>query len=492
MIATSLWWGMGRAVDAPVLTFVNRVFDADLYYAAESRNYPEDSDTLFVTCRGGGMKVFDMMASPGELTAVARWSSTAAVEGQDRLGSHLVVSELGLGPGGPFPGSSGPKLHLFDVSSKPLPGDLTPVGSVDLSGVIDAILHVKFLVPPGGNANEVWCVCSGGFATTTPGAVILVNVTALLAAPAHWGPAEAAAAGVAVLSVPEVKQPEGVMVAPLDGRFLYVGGINSTTLAVVDVADFYAPRVVELRAGVGAQLVAASWKDQPHGAASAAHTAAVYAGAVAQAAVVADGNNRGSKGVVDASEGSNGDDPFDPGLVFMAVWGRPGGLVVFDTNSDPSDDAGGGGGSSGGAGAPVEVGRLAQPLDGLAFANRVKLAPWGGVALVPLEQELGGAAAVAFGNSVGGSGSGGGHISGSGSGGGSGGGGGGGGGGNGTNVAFGPASVAHVSADEFARGVDGARVDSAKAYCLAVSADRHVFLFVAETAAVYIYRAEGP
>jgi hypothetical protein len=34
-----------------VLTFNSRLFDEDLYYAAESRIYPKDSETLFVTCR---------------------------------------------------------------------------------------------------------------------------------------------------------------------------------------------------------------------------------------------------------------------------------------------------------------------------------------------------------------------------------------------------------------------------------------------------------
>ena len=123
-----------------------------------ARNYPEDPATLVVTCRGGGLKVFDMAAEPGGLVAKARWATDAAVEGQDRLDNHLVVAELGLGPSGvPYPGASGPKLHLFELAP-PLAVDLAPVGSMDLSGVIDAILHVKFLV----QGEEVWCVCSGG------------------------------------------------------------------------------------------------------------------------------------------------------------------------------------------------------------------------------------------------------------------------------------------------------------------------------------------
>jgi hypothetical protein len=55
--------------------------------------------------------------------------------------------------------------------------------------------------------------------------------------------------------VSQVSQPEGVMVFPLDSSIVYMGGINSTTLAVANVSHFWHPFVVELRTGVGAQLV---------------------------------------------------------------------------------------------------------------------------------------------------------------------------------------------------------------------------------------------
>jgi len=53
----------------------------------------------------------------------------------------------------------------------------------------------------------------------------------------------------------QVAQPEGIVVSPLDSSFLYLGGINSTTMAVINVSEFWEPRVVELRTGAGAQLV---------------------------------------------------------------------------------------------------------------------------------------------------------------------------------------------------------------------------------------------
>jgi|AntAceMinimDraft_5_1070358.scaffolds.fasta_scaffold133325_2 hypothetical protein len=194
---------MGAALVAstPLLTFVERVVDPDVYFAAESRNYPEAPDALFVTCRGGGFKVFNV-SGPGQLTTLSRWASTLAVEGQDRRGDTLIVAEPGIGPAGPLPGSNGPKLHLFDVS-QPLPLALNPVASVDLSGAIDAILHVKFVEAGSVAYPEVWAVCSGGFATSVAGALVLVNVTDLLKTPAFWTP-ENAASRVSVLSIPEV------------------------------------------------------------------------------------------------------------------------------------------------------------------------------------------------------------------------------------------------------------------------------------------------
>lgn len=76
--------------------YVRRIEDADLYYAAESRNYPEDPNTLFVTMRGGGIKVFDI-TERAELKAISQWVTSRPVEGQDRSGDLMIVAELGRG-----------------------------------------------------------------------------------------------------------------------------------------------------------------------------------------------------------------------------------------------------------------------------------------------------------------------------------------------------------------------------------------------------------
>ena len=301
---------------------------------------------------------------------------------------------------------------------------------------------------------------------------MLVNLTALLLAPAHWTPQDAVGF-TSVVSIPAVAEPEGVMVAPRDSRFVYLGGISSTALAVVDVTSFASPEVVEVRDGVGAQLVGATWKDQPLPLPS-----------------------------LDDDSGA-----FDPGLVFMAAWGINGGLVVLDTNDHSSEDKNMRiidddvkendhllANSSSSSAHPTEVARRTSLR--LSEANRVKLAPWSwtaaetnergdgvsaaGIAFMPLEREIGGFAAVgvptlaqediegsddARNTTI-------------------------------TAVPLGPLEIVHVPASEFTHDdvvsdEEVSLVKSTKAYCLALSAARYVYLFIAETASVYVYRFDG-
>lgn len=61
-----------------------------LDHVVKSKIYPEDSSTMYVTLRGGGVSVFDVSdaATP---TLRTRWDSDEDVEGQDRRGNLLVV-----------------------------------------------------------------------------------------------------------------------------------------------------------------------------------------------------------------------------------------------------------------------------------------------------------------------------------------------------------------------------------------------------------------
>uniref|UniRef100_A0A7S2TM36 Methanethiol oxidase n=1 Tax=Lotharella oceanica TaxID=641309 RepID=A0A7S2TM36_9EUKA len=346
----------GRSVE---MTFKYSYTNTTLFnYAAESRGYPEEPDRVFVTCRGGGMTVIDL-STPGSNPpdVVARWETPWTVEGQDRMGELLVVSELGRGPAGPLP--RGPHLHLFRLPRDGAYGPaLSPFGSVNLTSHIDAILHVKLYQNDGG---ETWAICSGGFATTAEGALVAVNLTRVLL---DWGNssegseslgdfrgghdvrARSAAIAVSVLET-DVSQPEGVMIV---GDYAYIGGINSSTLAVVALDD-PSPmhmHVVAHRDHYGAQLVATSWAKEPFGSGP-------------------------------------------PDLLYMADWREVGGLAIVNT-SDPT--------------MPVLLSSVRSQQ--AAKANRVKmfqlrLGPWlphqgdpevMNLALLPLEQPIGALAVV--------------------------------------------------------------------------------------------------
>jgi hypothetical protein len=61
-----------------------------LDHAVKSKIYPEDTSTMYVTLRGGGVSVFDV-SNPATPVLRTRWNSEEDVEGQDRRGDLLVV-----------------------------------------------------------------------------------------------------------------------------------------------------------------------------------------------------------------------------------------------------------------------------------------------------------------------------------------------------------------------------------------------------------------
>ncbi|CAE8600505.1 unnamed protein product [Polarella glacialis] len=246
-----------------------------LNYAVESRIYPEDPNLVFVTCRGGGLTVLRVTEneSPAEVSVqfAFRWETAAVVEGQDRLADLLVVAELGH-----FPGfdrhSSGPQLHLFDLTDLgTLSSNLRPYASLSLSDHIDGILHTKLLrLPPSASGSgsvpaATWALCTGGLAARVAGGIVAVDISSYILPSrtvshgiSRSGHSTAAAA-VHVLETPVVF-PEGLLVV---GTYLYVGGISSSKLAVVDVSDPARMRLVRVVDAVGAQLVGALWPP-PH------------------------------------------------------------------------------------------------------------------------------------------------------------------------------------------------------------------------------------
>ena len=298
---------------SPSLTLIHSFTNPSIFpYAAESKIYPEEPYVMYITCRGGGVTAMDVRgAAAGQLVLKGRWNSTATVEGQDRAGDLLVVARLGRGPDGAL--AHGKRSMLTrDVQLLALPGaftvrsvrasHLTPSATIDLSAYTDAILHVKLYTDPSGIR---WAICTAGFATTLQGGVIAVKLQQDLV--------------VHTLSTP-VEQPEGVTIV---ADYAYIGGINSTSLAVVSIANPQNMSVVHVMKSVsglhryGSQLVAAPGPTVP--------------------------------------------------IVLAAVWGVPGGLVALNT-SDPS--------------APSQILEVASVL--FAFANRAKL--YKDISLIPLEQ----------------------------------------------------------------------------------------------------------
>eukprot|EP00466_Bigelowiella_natans_P006913 jgi/Bigna1/69952/fgenesh1_pg.10_\ len=248
-------------------------------YAAESRGYPEEPDRVFVTCRGGGMTVIDISTGGESESApdiIARWDVPWTVEGQDRMGELLVVSELGRGPDGAL--ERGPHLHLFRLPEDGNYGGLlSPFASMNLTSRIDAILHVKLYQHTGG---DLWALCTGGFATSAQGAVVAVNLTGAAAGLSYFenggdgnDDSSSSREDIFVLET-NVTQPEGIMIV---GDFAYIGGISSKALAVVALAEpnpshMHIVTMLYLENGVmmcfiwsGAQLVATSWPKEPFG-----------------------------------------------------------------------------------------------------------------------------------------------------------------------------------------------------------------------------------
>lgn len=353
-------------------------------YVVESRMYPEDPGRVYLTLRGGGITVLDVRSSAGASPppVVARWDTNWTIEGQDRRGGTLVVTELGRSPNETV--GRGPHLHLFRLGQGGLAHELSPFRSVNLSSYIDAVLHVKLHQSAAG---DLWALCTGGFATRVSGALVAVRVQ---------GEQDDATDEVHVLSTP-IAMPEGIEV--VGGAYAYVGGINSSDLAVVDVDNPACMRVVRVIPGLGAQLVAGAWRDQ--------RPFPVSSGV-------------GRIGEPAAS------------LLFLADWAEPGGLVAMNVSFP---------------GAPVTVAAV-RSME-LARANRVKLVNIDSrdFALLPLEQNgRGGVAAVDVTNA--------------------------------TSLGLIPAGEARVPTSATV---------SNKVYCVAITEQDIVLVFVAETATMYGY-----
>lgn len=189
-----------------------------LDFVVKSNIYSEDTSSMYLTLRGGGISVYDV-SSPASPVLRARWDSAEDVEGQDRIGGLLVVV------------ARAGKLLTFDVSN---PNAVVPLGELVLdtdaslyeevvgdlltlvgNGPFDA-LHVELDVGLDGRTYA--------FVTATAtGELIAVDVTNP-AAPVQVGALDA-----------DVEFIEGIKIVD---HYAMVGGFGSSeAYRVVDVSD---------------------------------------------------------------------------------------------------------------------------------------------------------------------------------------------------------------------------------------------------------------
>ncbi|CAE7258430.1 unnamed protein product [Symbiodinium natans] len=308
-------------------------------HPTEARIYPEAPDLVYVTKRGwvgctpqlcpqggeqgssvaAGLAVVNV-SDPRAPAIVHLWHSSEAVEGQDRLGDLLVVASLAKGG-----------VYTFDVQQSSHPRLLAFADIPDAPST----LHVKLQKAKGkiyAFLSQGWCDdpqlmgCDRyGFSR-----VHSVDVTD----PAMPMPVGTVHTGV--------HAPESITV---NGNFLYVGGIESQTFAVVNITDASRMHVV------------------CHANECATMTASYYN------QMVGDYLHTGSDGSFNAAHGDT------PALWVAALWGHPGGVAVFNV-SQPAF--------------PKQVGLLLHKK--MSRANRIHIHY--GKAVVPLEQDPAGGFAV--------------------------------------------------------------------------------------------------
>ncbi len=178
----------------------------DLNYVVMSNIYPEDPYTMFLTLRGGGISTYNV-SDPATPELLTHWDENPArhVEGQDRIGDLLVVTDISRGG-----------LFLFDVSN---PANLIKLSYLNLEG-IDNVLHVK----TRKLGNRMYAFLSGGFHFTTdePSELfVAVDITD------PKTPFFVSKIKTGVLG------PEGISIKD---NYAYLGGFLSTKFLVIDIS----------------------------------------------------------------------------------------------------------------------------------------------------------------------------------------------------------------------------------------------------------------
>lgn len=326
--------------------------DCALYnYVTESRIYPEDLSMAVVTKRGwvvdpnnstgAGVTLLDM-SDPTMTHVLDVWASPNGdtVEGQDRFRDLLVVSSIDQGGLYVFRIATNRTLQLLSYTDIPWAG---------------STLHVKLKhYPPSDGSNtsfgrlvafasQGWCdnvqqMQCDKYGWTKIHIVDISNAT-------HPTVLNSISTGVT--------QPEGIYL--VNQQHLYVGGIGSPVLSVVDIADPENPRIVS-------KCVSGICQTKPY-----------YSQMVGEI-------------VHDSVDGSYGPSSSEQSYRYWAaaLFSTPGGMAIFDTQPSSTSSSGSN------PPLPLEVSALTDKV--LSTANRMHI--HNGYALIPMEQDPAGGFAV--------------------------------------------------------------------------------------------------
>ena len=181
--------------------------DVYLNYVVQSVIYPEDPNTLFLTMRGGGITTYDI-SNPKKPKFLTHWDENKHrnVEGQDRIGNLLIVTDISRGG-----------LFILDVSN---PKKLTKLSYLNFKNV-ENVLHTKIYQDKG----KTYALLTGGFHYKT------------------YEPSDL----FAIVDITDPKSPKliskintgvlGTEGISIKNHYAYVGGYMSSKFVVIDFSN---------------------------------------------------------------------------------------------------------------------------------------------------------------------------------------------------------------------------------------------------------------
>ena len=189
--------------------------DLTLNYVVRSIIYPEDPNTLFLTLRGGGISTYDI-TDPANPTFLTHWDEEPRrhVEGQDRIGNLLVVTDISRGG-----------LFVFDVTD---PFKLVQLSYLNLEG-IDNMLHCRIYKAD----DRIYALFSGGFNYET-GELSDLLIAVDISDPENPFFVSKISTGI-----------WGAEGLTLRENYAFLGGVGSHRFSVIDISDPFEMTIVK-------------------------------------------------------------------------------------------------------------------------------------------------------------------------------------------------------------------------------------------------------